>query len=110
MSACGPTRLPEISRAFLSAGLADSDRAWSVLRVRPAGLVYVAREITPARPVDAPAAVELEHIFVAGLLFALVRLPCGQVAAPGLDIRLQTEGLANVTADLNAVRPEQEAA
>lgn len=32
------------------------------------------------------------------------------VGPDGLDIRLRTEGLANLTADLNAVRPEQEAA
>lgn len=32
------------------------------------------------------------------------------VSADGVDIRLRTEGLANLTAELNAVRPEQEAA
>ena len=32
------------------------------------------------------------------------------VGRDGLDIRLRTEGLANLTAELNAVRPEQEAA
>jgi site-specific DNA recombinase len=32
------------------------------------------------------------------------------VSAEGVDIRLRTEGLANLTAELNAVRPEQEAA
>jgi site-specific DNA recombinase len=32
------------------------------------------------------------------------------IGTKGLDIRLRTEGLASVTAALNAVRPEQEAA
>jgi site-specific DNA recombinase len=32
------------------------------------------------------------------------------VGPQGLDIRLRTEGLASITADLNAVRPEQEVA
>jgi DNA invertase Pin-like site-specific DNA recombinase len=32
------------------------------------------------------------------------------VSADGLNIRLRTEGFANLTAELNAVRPEQEAA
>ncbi|TMI99588.1 MAG: recombinase family protein [Alphaproteobacteria bacterium] len=32
------------------------------------------------------------------------------VSADGIDIRLRTEGLANLTLELNAIRPEQEAA
>jgi hypothetical protein len=32
------------------------------------------------------------------------------VGSDGIDIRLRTEGLANLTAELDAVRPEQKAA
>jgi len=33
-----------------------------------------------------------------------------EVSADGVDIRLRTEGLANLTLELNAIHPEQEAA
>ena len=46
-----------------------------------------------------------EHARVIQLLVERV-----DVGPEGLEIRLRTEGLASVTADLNAVRPAQEAA
>ena len=40
------------------------------LGIGPAGVVGVAREISSARPIERPAAVDLEHIFAAGLHLA----------------------------------------
>jgi site-specific DNA recombinase len=70
-------------------GLTESDVAAALRRLDP-----LWNELFPA-----------EQARVIQLLVARV-----DVSPDGLDVRLRTEGLANLSAELNAVRPEQEAA
>jgi hypothetical protein len=81
-------------------------RTWRAGRRLVAGLAET--EVRDALKRLDPVWAELFPVEQARVIQLLVERV--DVSPDGIDIRLRTEGLTNLTAELNAVRPEQEAA